>query len=315
MVWLPIIVQVTGVTILNLGTILQKQGADEIPNVHNVPFLQSVKNFITNKPWFIGYLAIMLGTLLTFAVLGFADLSILQPFMGVGIIVQVIFCSWYLKEDVDKNDVVASMVILVGVIFVGLSSREQDQEGFNDTMNMLVAPGALAFQLALLGFSVSCLLYTKWKSWKHADIWITVFSGINSVLSYLYMKVVFTALIEYGLSPALFINGTAWFMLFWAFIISTVSFVSKQVAYQHGRAVLINNIFNAFNIALPVPVGIIVLGEWSDVTPLNGLLQLAGVLTILIGVFFLMMHDMKQKRTCAMETSNVSSEPIPRGEG
>ncbi|MHA1681946.1 MAG: DMT family transporter [Promethearchaeota archaeon] len=299
MLIIAIIIQIIGVTILNLSMILQKKGADEIPNVHDVPFMQSVKNFLTNRAWFIGYVGTMVGSVLTFVTLAWADLSILQPFMGVGIIVQVFFCGWYLKEKVDRVDVVSSAIIVVGVVLVGISSRAAPQNNFPDSLALISRTFPLVFQALLTAFAILAFAYTVLKKWSHADIWTSIFTGITSVLSYLYIKIVLAAVMDFGFSALLYTNILAWMMLFISFAFSTVSFLSKQLAYQHGRAILVNNIFNAFNIALPVLVGIFILDEWNGMPRINGILQVCGVIVILCGMFMLMRNDLKSEPGCA----------------
>jgi hypothetical protein len=94
-----------------------------------------------------------------------------------------------------------------------------------------------------------------------------------------------------------------------AFAASTAAFLSKNVSYQHGRAVLINNIFNAFNIALPVLVGVVVLDEWVGVSPLNIALQSVGVAIIMVGVVLLMSIELKLKAGAC--TGGSSPAPLP----
>jgi hypothetical protein len=103
------------------------------------------------------------------------------------------------------------------------------------------------------------------------------------------------AVVTYGLTIALLTDIIAWIILVIAFVASTAAFLSKNVSYQHGRAVLINNIFNAFNIALPVLVGVVVLDEWVGIPPLNITLQSIGIAIIMVGIIMLMAIELKLK--------------------
>jgi hypothetical protein len=103
------------------------------------------------------------------------------------------------------------------------------------------------------------------------------------------------AVVTYGITIALLADIIAWVMLVIAFIASTAAFLSKNISYQHGRAVLINNIFNAFNIALPVLVGVVVLDEWEGALATSVFLQTLGVSIIMVGVVLMMIVELKVK--------------------
>ena len=296
--WLAILIQVASVTSLNCGTILQKKGMDQVPNVHDTTAMNTVKNTLKNKTWMVGYLFIMLGSVGSFVALGFADFSILQPFMAVGIIVQGLACHWYLKEAISKQQVVSMAIMIVGVVFVGISTTSGEQSDWSTTLGMVSRLFPLGFIIGLIVVAIAAYAYTKFHHYKHADIWICIFTGITSVFSYLFAKVVMAAVVTYAGAGQLFSvfgDGIAWIMLVIAFTVSTAAFLSKNVSYQHGRAVLINNIFNAFNIALPVLVGVVVLDEWVGVPSLNIALQSIGVGIIMAGVIMLMRIELKFK--------------------
>ncbi|MBN2150307.1 MAG: hypothetical protein JW839_02560 [Candidatus Lokiarchaeota archaeon] len=309
--WLAILIQIGSVTALNIGTIYQKRGADQVPSVHDTTAMNNVKNFLKNRTWMVGYLFIMLGSAGSFVALGFADFSILQPFMAVGIIVQGLACRWYLKEAISRQQVASMAVMVVGVVFVGISTTTGAQGDWATTLAMISRPLPLWFMAGLAAGGVAAYAYTKSQHYKHADIWICIFTGIMSVFSYLFAKVVMAAVVTYAGAGQLldvFGDGIAWLVLVVAFVVSTASFLSKNVSYQHGRAVLINNIFNAFNISLPVLVGVVVLDEWIGVPPLNIALQSAGVAVIMAGVVWLMYIELKLKVTsCAAGASSGES--------
>ncbi len=310
--WLAILIQIASVTALNIGTILQKRGADQVPNVHNTTAMNNVKNFLKNKTWMGGYLFIMLGSVGSFAALGFADFSILQPFMAVGIIVQGLACHWYLKEAISKQQVVSMAIMIVGVVFVGISTISSAQSDWSTTLGLISRPLPLVFMIGLIAVAIAAYSYTKLQHYKHADIWICIFTGITSVFSYLFAKVVMAGVVTYAEAGQLlnvFGDGIAWLMLGIAFIVSTAAFLSKNVSYQHGRAVLINNIFNAFNIALPVLVGVVVLDEWVGIPPTNIALQSVGVTIIMAGVIMLMAIELKLKAGAPSCGPGAGSQP------
>lgn len=301
--WLAILIQIASVATLNVGTIYQKRGADQVPSVHDTSAMNNVKNFLKNKTWMLGYVFIMLGSIGTFVALGFADFSILQPFMAVGIIVQGLACHWYLKESISKRQIGSMLVMIVGVVFVGISTTTGTQDEWSTMLGLISRPAPVSFMIALIIVAVASYAYTKIQKYKNADIWICIFTGITSVFSYLFAKVVMAAVVTYAKDGRLFdVLGdfVAWVVLVIAFVMSTSAFLSKNVSYQHGRAVLINNIFNAFNIALPVLVGVIVLDEWNGIPPLNIALQSTGVAIIMAGVVMLMWIELTYKATaCA----------------
>ncbi|MFX0101049.1 MAG: DMT family transporter [Candidatus Hodarchaeota archaeon] len=298
-----IVLQIAGMAILNIGTVIQKKGADMLPDVHDQSLLKNLKNFLTNKPWLIGYIGIIVGTLLNLVALGFGDLSILQPLMGVGIIVQIWFCGWYLKEKIGKNEIISLLVVLIGVILVGISSRDVPQKDFPELISLTISPISIITLSILTAVAIACYAYTALKKYAHADILISTFSGLISVVNYLFLKVLIGAIFTYGLTAELFASLAAWLILVIALVTGTICFAARQVAYQHGRAVLVNNLFNAYNIALPVLLGIVILEEWIGMPVANATIQIIGVVVILIGVFLLTKWELK--------TKNETSETTP----
>nr|MDO8111659.1 DMT family transporter [Candidatus Sigynarchaeota archaeon] len=284
---------------------MQKKGADQVPSVHTTAAMKSIKNFLTNKTWMLGYVFITIGSLINFIVLGYGDISVLQPLMAVGIIVQALVCKWYLKEKITRPMIVTMALIMVGVVLVGISSVSGSQNDFSTVLGMLVRPFPLIFVIALATFGAFSYIYTKKHEYKHADIWISNYTGIYSVFSYLFAKILLAAIIQYGFSIALFSDVFAWIILAIMLYTSTSAFITKNVSYQHGRAVLINNIFNAFNISLPVLVGVVVFDEWADMSPINIALQTVGVAIIMAGIALMMVYELRFKRE---DTSKLIGE-------
>ncbi|MEX2683075.1 MAG: DMT family transporter [Candidatus Sigynarchaeota archaeon] len=311
--WLAITIQIASVTALNIGTIFQKRGADQVPSVHGTTVLNSIKNFLKNKTWMLGYFFIVLGSIGSFVALGFAPFSILQPFMAVGIIVQGIACRWYLKETISKQQIASMTIMVLGVTFVGISTTSRDLT-WPASIAMILRPVPFTLVIVLNAIGIAAYAYTKFRNYKNADIWICIFTGINSVFSYLFAKVVMSAVVTYaeaGHVLSVFGDWVAWLILVIAFVVSTAAFLSKNVSYQHGRAVLINNIFNAFNIALPVLVGIVVLDEWAGVPLINIALQSIGVVIIMFGVVWLMSVELKLKTGAgACQARTVQPDPM-----
>lgn len=308
MLWLGILFQVVGYSVLNIGAGFQKIGADQAPSIQETKFMDNVKNFLSNKPWMLGYLAIAAGTILTFFALGFGDFSILQPFMAVGIVVQALFCHYYLKEKITRKAIYSMILMIAGVILVGIASRQSTgQADFPTVINQVLRPYSLVFLISVAGIAILSFSYTRLKNYKnHASIWLSIFTGITSVFSYFLTKMLMAGLFGYGLTVELFGNIVAWVILVLMLITSTISFIMKTVAYQYGRAVLINNLFNAFNISLPVLFGVISLDEWVGVPIDLIFIQILGVVIIMGGIFLMMYAEIKGDVAICAVTSEVS---------
>lgn len=311
MLWVAIAVQVAGVALLNLGAVLQKRGADQVPSVHDAPALVTLKNFLRNKPWVAGWLTISVGSIMTFVALGFAPFSILQPFMAVGIIVQGIACATYLKEHVNRGMIVAMIMMGTGVVFIGAASFQQEIT-FPALVNAMSRATSVFILLFLTGTSILAFAYAKMTGYrKNADIWLSIFTGILSVFSYFFAKAMMAALRELGLGPALFSSLAAWVVFAAMIASSTLAFFVRQVSYQHGRAVLINNLFTAFNIAVPVPIGVLVLDEWAGIATINIAFQAAGLAIILTGIAVMMISELRLKACPAHAVGRAGTDQPP----
>jgi drug/metabolite transporter (DMT)-like permease len=306
LLFLGIALQCGGAIIFNVGTLMQKKGADQVPNIHKTSTGKNVRNFLTNKAWMVGYLLIIIGTVANIVALGFGPLSVLQPFLAIGIVVTVVLSRTYLHERVGRNMIGSQVVIIAGVVIMGIASFSGPQPSFPTILSYDIRPGAIAFQVGMVAFAVFCYWYTKATGYRHADIWISLFTGIISVMSYLYTKILMAGILQFGLSLALVSNGLVWIVFGLMITASAASFISRTVAYQHGRAVLINNLYNGLSIALPVPFGVIVLSEWIGVPTPNIALEVIAVAVIIVGIAWMVRIELQMQK--------VNPNPAPEAE-
>ena len=111
MLLIGIILGITASVCSNFGNIQQKYALNhEITN----------NNYFTNKRWLCGLFLTILGSILDLVALSNISQSILGPLSAFGLISNIIFSRWYLKEQINKNHLIATSLIITGTIIIVL---------------------------------------------------------------------------------------------------------------------------------------------------------------------------------------------------
>lgn len=289
---LAIFLGILAYSVLNIGLVLEKKGADNVPPIEDTGAIQNVKNFFGNKIWLIGFLLTNLQWVIYFAAVALAPLSVIAPMLGFGLIVLAIFSRYYLKEKIEKVEIMSMGAIIGGITIIGITALEETPRTLEQMWGLFAQPSAMIF---LLGISVAAgilCVYSIKGDFKLGAIIFGFAAGVGAGIG-----ATFTKGASAGFSDLL---GAAGNIVFWVMILlmlvgNVVSLVLLQVGFQKGKAVVVGPLFSVLGMILPVLAGVIIFGEWNAQTSLNIGLQVVGIIVIIVGIIILSFYSERKK--------------------
>ncbi len=314
-----IIAQLCATSLNFIGMTIQKKAANELPKIGlEAGLLKSVKNFLLNKEWIIGYGLNGVSVLLNSLALALAAISIIQPLFGFGLIVLVVFSHFYLKEKITQIDIIGVLIGITGLIVIGLTAVQPDQLLYTDLLIKFFDLRGIIF----LGVSLclAIILYlTSEKITKNVSvILLTVSSAIWTATSFLFYKAIATAVRDLGFVSAFF--GEGW-LYTWSFIglialVSSIGLVMLNIAYQNGQCVIVVPIWSSLQVVLPILAGIIIFEEWLNFSAKTIIWQTIGIVVMLVSLVILSISNGKKEDSCVLiqkENKNIkeSAESTP----
>jgi drug/metabolite transporter (DMT)-like permease len=262
----------------DIGLILLKQEGDKLPPLRWQAGLAALKAFARNPLWLIGLFLQPIGYACYLLALARGPLSIVQPIMGAGVLLFVLFAAIVLKEPIGMRawGAIASTVVGIGLLALSLSPATDLQPARID--------GA-----ALIAFS-ACFLGLGWLASfgmrpRDQGLWLAIESGLLLGLASLYAKGLALALSQGSPQESwasLALNPYLWC----TFLGNVLGFILLLSAFQQGRAGIVLPLSSAPANLIPVAGGLLVLGE--RLPPSQALiLRLVAIVLTLSGVTIL----------------------------
>ncbi len=312
MTFLAIILGSLSYAMLNIGLGLQKKGAAELPLIENQGFFKNIKNFLTNKFWLIGFLLVNIQFLIFIVAVDIGQLSIVTPMMGIGLVVLVLFSVFYLKEQISVKEIIAIVLIIIGVVILGAtSSNELVEYSLNDINKLLLSSGAIIFLVCATVLMILLVVISIIRKFALADIMFGIAAGIASGIGVIFTKGFMGGLDIENLWMSLKISIVLWeWWLYMGLLITynTISTVFPQIGYQKGKAIVVAPLFAIAAILTPIIGGIIIFSEWADIDPGILAAKIIGLVLILVGVILLSLYSARSKS--GEETTEKSEEVL-----
>lgn len=261
---------------------------------------QSAGKLLKSPIWWIGQFITMLGALsLIFAYGTDAPLPLIMPFMGVGLIISIIFCKYYLKENVSKNEWISSIVVMIGIVLVtlvyqDLPAQETQLRFYYDAY--LLPESLVFFAFAFGGLAIACIWSIK-HNYKYASIIFGIAAGDVGGTTLLFQtpfsKGITILTNDLPLEPGF------WWMFIFGFvgfaIGGVLAITFENIGYMHGEGVLVAPLYSTFQMLFPIIGGIVVFDQWNGASTFAIALQLIGIIIITLGTFFLSYSNNKKK--------------------
>ncbi len=274
----------------NFGSNLQKYG---FKNNHNI-------NYWNNKYWLYGLGLNIIGTVCDFIALCFAAQSIIVCLSGFGLVSNLFFNKYWLKEDIKFADIYGVILISLGSI-ITVSYGNLNSNNYNEKVmiNYYTKPGFI-FYYTLTLFLVSLIAYKInfnetgilihnmiYKSYQ--SLYICICSGIFGGFSILHGKILLELILYH---KKILLTGF--------FIFVFIQFIFYLIIQQHYLAYALKDydakyvipVYNCFFILNSVIAGAIYFEYLNDFKFIQSILFIFGLIIILIGVKTLSTHHL-----------------------
>jgi uncharacterized membrane protein len=259
----PILIALIGTCSLNIGFLLQKSEAPDLPSIKGQRIFETLTLVLKCRKWLFGTLLTSTGWILFLIAITLAPLSVIAPLNNAGVLVLVLFAILYLNEKLNLYEWIGLASIILGVILIPIFSLSQTMENsIFDSSFVLILSFLIIISMLVLGILQNKLAPTK------SGAFLGFASGITGGLGAVYTKVL-------SLIYDDFFSLVIVFSLF--LIFQLLSFLTLQTAFQRERATVVVPLFNSFSTLLPVVFGVL---AFYETIPLG---QMIGIFLIVIG--------------------------------
>lgn len=281
MIAIAVILALAATTMINYSGYMQKRELDRLPLIGSQKPLETIKAFITCRPWLEAQGLQFCGTFIKAIAVGLAPLSVVQPINTAGIAVLAWLAITKLGERPSPSDWLGIGGILLGLAMLGRSLIGVPSQAF--TYNPFILWFFVIFFFAVAGFSLF-RGFTR----KHAQApnLIAAASGILIGLTAVIVKLgwndVGSRFWEHGfrhslLSPYLYL----------IVLLPIVTLVLDQIAIQRGKAIVVVPIITGMSNLIPIIIGIVAMHEPMPSSSGMLLMRLASFVTIIAGSIIL----------------------------
>ena len=294
-----IILALVATSCFNLGIVLQKKGLKEgLPELtleEGVSGLgASFGKYFKNKFWAIGFALGIIGGIPYVIAQGMVGIVVVQPIMGVGLVVLVIFANIMLDEKISYLEIIAIGMMIIApalIAFSGISDVQIDLYEF-------VLPFFI-FLISLIIVIIACVMIgrkqqnAEWSSMFKifvAGILGSLAAVFTNIFAQAYSDASINLISFFGWAEVLF--GIFWFEYFhfWVFLglyglgfFFLTSMIFQNNGMQKGKAVILWPIQNSISLILPVIAGFVIFSQ----TVTNYILFFLAILLILIATIVL----------------------------
>ena len=276
-IWSAIGLSLLATCCYQVGTVMQKVGADRMPRLQLRLGQRDVfRAFLRSPIWLGGIGVTIAGWVLFLKAIANAPVSIVQPVLGFGLCLLALFSVVFLRERLRPLEWTGTALMIGGITLLGLSAARESTHSLSVSTVPLFAVSfamlallAAAIPLARAGFGVP------------PPVLLGFATGVLIGLGALYTKGLFLSLE----------NGSAW--VAWLVFVPLMLIANigglwvQQAGFQQGRALIVVAMNAVTNKAVSIVGGMATLGELLPAEPRLALARLAGFATILVGTAIL----------------------------
>jgi len=274
-VWFGIIVAFVSTAIMNFGLALQKRGAAGVPKIGRDR--GAGRALFTNRTWLLGLGGLLLGWGLYFYSAKIAPISVVQPALGMGLVVLALFSVFYLKERIKPVEWASLACMIAGMVLLGVSAVGDKSAGEIDWTWLLVITGVV---LALTGLSVLLTRLGRLGGMRK-DALLGIISGLFIGTGALYMRALILSLDE---GEKLVAYAVCLPVMIASYV---VGIGIMQSGFQHGKALVVVGLEAVLNKVVAIIGGIVALGELMPESGALTAMRITAFVLILFGSAFL----------------------------
>lgn len=288
-VWSGILIAFAATTIMNAGLALQKRGVSGLPMLGEEK--GAARALFKDRTWLLGLGGLLLGWGLYLFSTKIAPISVVQPALGMGLVVLALFSVFYLKERIKPIEWASLACMITGMVLLGLSATEETTSvPPNWLLLMLVTATILA--LSALAFALS----RRGKLGRvRTDSLLGMVSGLFIGIGALYTRAMFLSLddgqkiLGFGLCLPVLIAA------------NIIGIGIMQRGFQHGKALVVVGLEAVLNKVVAIVGGIIALGESLPSSSSLATMRIVAFVLILFGSAFLSRFGEEEPRKQTVE--------------
>ncbi|MBC7230407.1 MAG: hypothetical protein H5T74_08475 [Actinobacteria bacterium] len=274
---LAVVLAMIATTMINYSGYMQKRELDKLPLIGSQKPLQTVKAFISCRPWLEAQGLQFAGTFVKAIAVGLAPLSVVQPINTAGIAVLAVLAITKLGERPTLSDWLGIGAIVVGLIMLGRSLIGVPAKAFS--YNPFVLWFFVVFFFIIAGISLHRGFTRKGAQ---APNLIAMASGVLIGLTAVIIKLGWndfgSRFWEHGFRNALLSP-----YLYLIVLLPFVTLILDQTAMQRGKAIVVVPITTGMSNLIPIIIGIVAMHEPMPKSAGMFLLRLASFVFIIGG--------------------------------
>jgi len=266
-----ILLAIVATTCFQVGLVLQKVGADQLPRLGLTVRQSSVfLAFLRSRVWLAGIVINTFGWVLMLKAIANAPVSIIQPVLGFGLALLAVFSVVFLKERLSMLESAGVAMVIAGLVLLGVSAARQEHQGA-----VALAP-LLVVSLAFAG-GLGAALRVGRSGRVPVPVVLAFGAGLLIGLASLYTKGLFLTL-DAGL-PLL-----AWLVFLPLMMAANICGLwVMQAGFQQGRALIVAAVSAVTTKVVAIVGGMATLGELLPDERASAVARVAGFVLILLG--------------------------------
>jgi len=278
---LAIIMAFVATAMINYSGYMQKRELDKLPLIGSQRPLETLRTFLSCKPWLEAQGLQLAGTFIKGIAVGLAPLSIVQPINTSGIALLAVLAITRLKEKPTLYDWLGIGTIVVGLFMLGRSLVGAPTRRFSYNQVVL-------WFFVIFFFAAATLALYRGLTQRHQRA-ANLIALANGVLIGLTAVLVKLAWNDFGSRfwTRGFRHAISSPFIWLVFFLPFVTLVFDQIAMQRGKAVVVVPITTGMSNLIPIIIGIVAMHEPLPKSAGMLLLRLASFVAIIGGSMIL----------------------------
>jgi uncharacterized membrane protein len=280
-IWSAIGLALIATCCYQVGTVMQKLGADRMPRIGLGGGQRGVvRAFVRSRIWLGGLAVSVAGWVLFLKAIANAPVSIVQPVLGFGLCLLALFSVVFLHEQLRPLEWLGVGLMVGGIVLLGISCMHQ-----GDHATAVSFLGLIAVSLAILAALGVAVRIARSEGRISLPVVLGFASGALIGLGALYTKALFLSL------------GDGALLVAWAIFLPLTLLANlgglwvTQAGFQQGRALIVVAMNAVTNKVVTIVGGMATLGEVLPTDSTLAAARVMGFATILAGTVMLARFD------------------------
>src|SRR5215469_11050839 len=274
-------------TSYNVGLIFEKRALRRLPAIdarHAIGLLRTVR---PDSAWVIGFALMACGLGLQVVALTMAPISVVQPVLGVGVVILVVLSAIVLRERLGRLELGCVLAVVVAIIAIALSASGAGEQVGHDASGWLIA--AVSLPTCVLALTVGASALRPLPKAKHRIPAIGVSYGLAAGLLYGVATLALKALSGAVFHRAGGLTGLVVTVLtspypYLTIACSAVALLIFQTGLQRCRVSIVGPVSNITGSVFFLIAGTWLFGERLPTNPVGLALRLGGILAAGVAV-------------------------------